>query len=167
MKLEGSTEFPLKAAEVWAALHDVGILVRTIPGCKSMVPCSAEGTADGQAGNQSYIVCLSLGVASIKGDYEGKITVNDLVYPTHYTLYAEGAGSPGFVNMTIDCRLEAQDGGTLMQWTCDAEVGGLIASIGGRILTGISKYMAQQFFKALKAEMAGLPQDVAAVAAPE
>lgn len=161
VKLEGSTEFPLKAAEVWAALHDVDILVRTIPGCKSMVPDRAGGSSDG---NQSYIVSLSLGVASIKGDYEGRVTVNDLVYPTHYTLCAEGAGSPGYVNMNIDCRLEAQNGGTLMQWTCDAEIGGLIASIGGRILTGISKYMAQQFFKALKAEMAGTPKDAAAAA---
>jgi uncharacterized protein len=41
----------------------------------------------------------------------------------------------------------------LMRWSCDAEVGGLIAGIGGRVLTGISKFMAKQFFKAFNVEM--------------
>ena len=164
MKLEGSAEFPLSPGEVWATLHDVDILVKTIPGCKSMVPDSA-GNADSPGGDNSYIVSLSLGVASIKGEYEGKIRVDDLEYPYHYVLHAEGAGSPGYVNMNIDCRLEPQGDGTLMHWTCDAEVGGLIASIGGRILTGISKYMAQQFFKSLKAEMARMPKTASAISA--
>ena len=161
MKLEGSAEFPLPPGEVWAALHDVDVLVKTIPGCKSMIP---DGP-DGPDGNNSYIVSLSLGVASIKGEYEGKICVDDLEYPCHYVLRAEGAGSPGYVKMNIDCRLQPQDDGTLMRWTCDAEVGGLIASIGGRILTGISKYMAQQFFKSLKAEMARMPKAASAISA--
>lgn len=155
MKLEGSTEFSHAADEVWNALHDVDLLVKTIPGCKSML-------ADG---DNSYVVAVSLGVASIKGDYEGKVKVNDVACPSHYMLYAEGAGNPGYVKMNVDCRLEPQDTGTLMRWTCDAEVGGLIASIGGRILTGISKYMAQQFFKSFKEEMARMPRAVTPAAA--
>lgn len=155
MKLQGQTEFPYDPATVWALLHDVDVLVKTIPGCKSMV-------ADGE---DSYIIALSLGVASIKGDYTGNIRVVDGEYPKNYVLHAEGSGSPGYVKMSIDCRLEPAAAGTLLHWSSDTEVGGLIASIGGRVLTGISKFMAQQFFKTLKGEMAQRVEPGAAAAA--
>lgn len=146
MKMEGTADLPYAAADVWAALHDVDILVKTIPGCKSMV-------ADGE---DAYRIALSLGVASIKGEYEGKIRVTDIEFPHHYVLYGEGAGKPGFVNVNVECRLEPTESGTSLHWSSDAEVGGLIAGIGGRVLSGISKYMAKQFFKALDDEMRNL-----------
>lgn len=143
MKLEGTEDFPYDAADVWTALHDVDILTKTIPGCKSMV-------ADGE---DEYIVELALGVAAIKGEYEGRIKVTDVEFPHHYVFSGEGAGPPGFVNAKVDCHLEPNENGTLMRWSCDAEVGGLVAGIGGRVLTGISKFMAKQFFKSLNDEM--------------
>ena len=143
MKLEGRADFPYNAEQVWSALHDVDILVKVIPGCKSMMPDEDGG----------YKVTLALGVAAIKGDYEGKIRVIDVEFPHHYILNAEGVGKPGFVNMEVDCRLEPTSAGTLMCWSCNADVGGLIASIGGRVMTGISKHMTREFFKDLIDEM--------------
>ncbi len=145
MKLDGTADFPYDQATVWHALHDIGMLTRSIPGCKSMIP---DGDEQG-----AYRVVLALGVAAIKGEYEGKVRVHDVEFPNHYTLKAEGSGTPGYINLTVDCRLEPSSKGTLLRWACDAEVGGLIAGIGGRVLTGISKFLANQFFKAFNAEM--------------
>lgn len=143
MKLEGRAEFPYDTVQVWSALHDMDILVKVIPGCKSLIPDEDGG----------YKVTLSLGVAAIKGDYEGKIRVTDVEFPHHYVLNAEGAGKPGFVNMEVDCLLEPVSAGTLMRWSCDANVGGLIAGVGGRVMTGISKHLTREFFKDLIDEM--------------
>jgi carbon monoxide dehydrogenase subunit G len=143
MKLEGTADFIYEPTDVWTALHDIDVLTKTIPGCTSMVP-------DGEGG---YLVAVSLGVAAIKGDYEGKVRVTDVEFPHHYVLDGEGSGTPGYINMKVSCHLDAVERGTLMRWNCDAEVGGLIAGIGGRVLTGVSKYMAKQFFKALNDEM--------------
>ena len=143
MKLEGTADFPYSAADVWTALHDIEILRKTIPGCKSMT-----ATEDG-----SYTAAVSLGVAAIKGHYEGTVKVIDVEFPHHYQLQGGGTGQPGYINMTVDCWLDPSASGTLMRWSCDAEVGGLIAGIGGRVLTGISKFMAKQFFKAFNVEM--------------
>lgn len=143
MKLEGRAEFPYDTVQVWNALHDMDILVKVIPGCKSLMPDEDGG----------YKVTLSLGVAAIKGDYEGKIRVTEVEFPHHYILDAEGAGKPGFVNMKVDCRLEPNSAGALMRWSCDANVGGLIAGIGGRVMTGISKHLTREFFKDLIDEM--------------
>lgn len=143
MKLEGIAEFPYEPAAVWRALHDVDILTKTIPGCKSLVA----------SGDNEYAVAVALGVAAIKGEYEGRIQVDDVEFPNYYVINGEGSGKPGYVKVKVDCHLDATELGTSMRWSSDAEVGGLIAGIGGRVLTGISKHMAKQFFKALNAEM--------------
>lgn len=143
MLLEGEETFTQDIPEVWAALHNIDLLTKAIPGCKSMKA----------AGGNNYVVALSLGVAAVRGDYEGKVKVTDVKAPVHYMLDGEGAGAPGFVKLRMDCQLEKQGAKTLMKWKCEAVVGGLIASIGGRVLSGISKFMAKQFFKAMKDEM--------------
>jgi uncharacterized protein len=143
MLFEGQETFDHDINEVWAALHDTELLTRALPGCKSMKP----------VGDNSYAVALSLGVAAVKGDYEGRIKVNDLKQPTHFVIEGAGRGAPGFVELHMDCKLEAQGAATLMRWKCDAKVGGLIASIGGRVLSGVSKFLAKQFFHAFRKEL--------------
>lgn len=143
MILEGEEIFTQNAAELWAALHNIDMLTKAIPGCKSMKP----------TGRNNYVVALSLGVAAVRGNYEGKVKVTDVKAPVHYMLDGEGSGAPGFVKLRMDCHLVSQGEKTLLKWKCEAVVGGLIASIGGRVLSGISKFMAKQFFKALKDEM--------------
>lgn len=146
MVFEGEEAFASDIKDVWEALHNSEVLTRSIPGCRSMTAL----------GNNVYAVSLSLGVAAVKGDYEGKVKVIDVKFPVHYIIEGEGAGAPGFVKLSMDCRLEPHAAGALMKWKCDATVGGLIASIGGKILSGISKFMAKQFFKAFKVEMGRL-----------
>ena len=143
MIFEGEEAFGYAVKEVWSALHDVKILTKVIPGCKSMTA----------TGDKLYVVALSLGVAAVRGDYQGTVKVTDDQPLVHYVIEGNGKGAPGFVKLRMDCWFEGQSAGTLMKWKCEATVGGLIASIGGKVLSGISKYMAQQFFKAFKDEL--------------
>jgi len=143
MLFEGEEAFSYDVNDVWNALHDTDLLARALPGCKSMT----------STGTNTYAVALSLGVAAVRGEYDGTVKVTDLKPLSHYMIEGEGKGAPGFVKLRMDCRLDGQAAGTLMKWRCDATVGGLIASIGGKALAGVSKYMAQQFFKAFKNEL--------------
>lgn len=143
LELNGNEEFSSKSIKVWQALHDPEVLKKVIPGCESM-----ELTDNGD-----YLITLSLGVAAIKGRYEGKARLIDNDPPHSYTLEAEGSGNPGFVNIKMDCYLDEKEDSCLMRWKCDVVVGGLIAGIGGRVLSGIAKFMAKNFFKAVKKEL--------------
>lgn len=143
MQIDGEEKFDQDITEVWAALHDTDMLSKAIPGCKSMR----------STGGNNYAVAVVLGVAAVKGEYEGKVKVIDVKAPVHYQIEGEGSGKPGFVKLKMDVQLERHANGTLMKWKCDSEVGGLIASIGGRVLSGISKFMAKQFFKSFKSEI--------------
>jgi uncharacterized protein len=143
MIFQGEEAFGYAVQVVWTALHDVEILTKAIPGCKSMTT----------VGDNRYAVTLSLGVAAVRGDYEGIVKVTDDKLLGHYVIEGNGKGAPGFVKLRMDCWLEGQPAGTLMKWQCDATVGGLIASIGGKVLSGVSKFMAQQFFRSFKDEL--------------
>jgi carbon monoxide dehydrogenase subunit G len=46
--------------------------------------------------------------------------------------------------------LEENNGQTLLKYSSDARVGGLIASIGQRMLGGVAKMMLDQFFKKME-----------------
>jgi carbon monoxide dehydrogenase subunit G len=143
MIFQGDEAFGYSVQDVWTALHDVKILTKVIPGCKSMTPL----------GDNRYAVRLSLGVAAVRGEYEGSVKVTDDKSLAHYVIEGDGKGAPGFVKLRMDCWFEGQAAGTLMRWQCDATVGGLIASIGGKVLSGVSEYMAQQFFRSFKEEL--------------
>jgi carbon monoxide dehydrogenase subunit G len=59
----------------------------------------------------------------------------------------EGTGVPGFMrgNATMELA-DAEGGGTRVHYDADVQVGGLIASVGQRMLNGVSKMMLDQFF---------------------
>lgn len=146
MVFEGEEAFAYDINTVWSAMHNVDLLTKALPGCKSMTAI----------GENLYVVTLSLGVAAVKGEYEGKVKITDVKIPSHYVIEGDGTGAPGFVNLRMDCRFEPQGSGVSMKWKCDAAVGGVIASVGGKVLFGISKFLAKQFFKAFKDELDNL-----------
>jgi carbon monoxide dehydrogenase subunit G len=94
-----------------------------------------------------------LGVAGLKGRYIGKIRMTDKKLPDSYTLLVEGKGMPGFVKGKSLITMEEK--GKKTELTCDADVqvGGLIAAIGSRLISAVSKKMMASFFKALAAEI--------------
>ena len=156
MKVSGSAVLHAPVDRVWEALMDPAVLVRTIPGCERL-----EST-----GENAYAMTVTAGVASIKGTYAGKVAITDLDAPRSFVMRASGAGGPGTVSTDVTVALaEADNGSTMLVYDADAVVGGVIAGVGQRMLTGVSKKMAGEFFKAVDDVLTG--KAVAAPAATE
>ncbi len=136
MKLSGTAKLSASPEQVWAALNDPAVLARTIPGCQSL-----EETAP-----DAYRMTVSAGVASIKGTYLGQVRISDRDEPASYVLRASGSGGPGTVSADCTVRLTAEGDGTTVSYEADAVVGGVIAGVGQRVLSGVAKKMAGQFF---------------------
>jgi uncharacterized protein len=136
MKLEGSYEVKAPRQKVWSAFLDPEILRKAIPGCEKL-----ELT-----GPDEYKATLKIGVAAVKGTFEGKVRLADKKPPESYRLSAEGSGGPGFVRSDTVITLSDIEGGTRVSYSADVQVGGLIAGVGQRMLGGVSKMMADQFF---------------------
>jgi len=86
----------------------------------------------------------------VKGTYKGKVTIKDKQPPAHYILSGEGSGGPGFMQGDVAIDLQEQNGQTLLKYSTDAKIGGLIASIGQRMLNGVTRMMVDQFFKKIE-----------------
>ena len=136
MKLEGSHDIPVPRERVWAAFLDPEVLRQAIPGCEKL-----DAIGDGE-----YKVTLKIGVAAVKGTFEGKVRLFDMKPPESYRMAVEGSGGPGFIRGETQIALSDADGGTRVSYTADVQVGGLIAGVGQRMIGGVSKMMADQFF---------------------
>ena len=136
MKLEGAHDMPVPRQRVWEAFLDPEQLRQAIPGCEKLEA----------VGNDEYKATMKIGVAAVKGIFEGKVRLSDKKPPDSYRLAVEGSGGPGFIRGETLITLSDVDGGTRVSYSADVQVGGLIAGVGQRMLGGVSKMMADQFF---------------------
>lgn len=146
MKVSGTATLHADRGAVWAALNDPAVLVRTIPGCQRLET----------VGEDSYAMTLSAGVASIKGVYQGEVRISDQDEPSSFVLTASGAGAPGTVAARVDVALAGgDDSTTTVSYDADATVGGMIGGVGQRMLSGVAKKTAGEFFGAVDDVLTG------------
>jgi carbon monoxide dehydrogenase subunit G len=146
VKIAGNAVLHAPADEVWAALNDPAVLVRTIPGCQQLEAI----------GQDCYSMTVAAGVASIKGVYSGQVALHDQQPPGSFRLKASGAGAPGTVSADVRVSLvDGGDGTTRLQYDADAVVGGMVGGVGQRMLTGVAKKTAGEFFSAVDKVLTG------------
>ncbi|PYO48916.1 MAG: hypothetical protein DMD84_19640 [Candidatus Rokuibacteriota bacterium] len=137
MKLEGSSDVPAARQTVWEAFLDPAKLKKAIPGCEKLEAVAPD----------EYKATMKVGIGGVKGTFEGKVKITEKKPPESYKLAVEGTGGPGFVRgETVITLSDAEGGGTRVAYSADVQVGGLIASVGQRMLGGVAKMMADKFF---------------------
>jgi uncharacterized protein len=107
-----------------------------------------------KTGDNQYKAKLTAGVGPVKGVFTATVSLQDITAPEHYKLVVEGKGQPGFVKGSGELNLKDSDGATEIQYTGDVNVGGLIASVGQRMIQATANMLAARFFKSLEAETA-------------
>jgi uncharacterized protein len=156
VNLDGSAVLHADPDKVWSVITDPAVLARTIPGCESLE----------QVGDDAYKMNVSVGVGAIKGTYAGEVRLSDQQRPSSYVMHASGAGAPGNARATVTINLAAADSGTTtLTYSADAVIGGPVAGVGQRMISGVAKRMAGQFFKAIDDELTGVAAPAPAAAA--
>ena len=143
MKLEGTYDVPAPRQKVWEAFLDPEQLKKAIPGCEKLEAI----------GPDEYKATMKIGVGGVKGTFEGKVRLSDMKPPESYKLAVEGSGGPGFIRGETVITLTEAEEGTRVSYTADVQVGGLIASVGQRMLGGVSKMMADKFFNNMSEQL--------------
>ena len=140
MQMNDSQRIPASKQKVWEALNDPDILKQCIPGCQSLeMSASNEMTAT-----------VVLKVGPVKATFGGKVTLSDLDPPNSYRISGEGTGGvAGFAKGGARVRLEAERADvTILHYEVDAQIGGKLAQLGGRLIDSTSKKLAGEFFAA-------------------
>jgi hypothetical protein len=154
MRFEGSALIPAMPGVVWSGLNDPAVLRRAIPGCQSME----------QTGEREFTATVVTRIGPVSATFRGKVELADLDPPHGYTLKGRGQGGPaGFAKGEARIRLEPEGDGTRLAYEADADIGGKIASVGGRLIQGVAKKTADDFFAGFGRVLTG-EEDVTAEA---
>ena len=146
MRIAGTATLHAPVEDVYAALQDPRVLVRTIPGCERLE----------QVGEDAYAMTVTAGVASVRGTYAGDVRLTDHQAPNAFRLRANGSGTPGTVTADVTVTLSKGDNGTtVIAYDADTVVGGMIGGVGQRLLTTVAKRTAGEFFTAVEEVLAG------------
>ena len=145
MKVEGTEAINAPRDEVFRVITDPAVLERAVPGCESL-----KTTANG-----SYDITLKAGVGSIKGSFAGTIRVENVEAPRHLRMLVDVKGKVGFVKGAGNIDLaesEESAESTLVTYSGDVTIGGVIASVGQRMVLSAAKMMTSRFFSAISEE---------------
>ena len=144
MKLAGTASLPALPSEVWSLLTDPSRLSRLLPGCERLEP----------DGPDRFKAAVKFGIAAISGKYAGTVEFEQKKPPHSLILKLDGKGLPGFVKGEGRIELTPNGAETEVAYTGEAQVGGLIASVGQRMLDAAARKIVQQFFDSAKSELA-------------
>jgi len=145
VNLQGEVSIPAPSERVWVHLTDVDLLARSLPGCEKLEP-EGEGT---------YRVTMKLGIGALSGSYTGTVRLSEMVPERNLRLTLQSRGPWGFVHGEGTLALTRQEGETLVRYQGELQIGGLIASVGQRLLEGAARMVINQFFQNIARQAAG------------
>ena len=145
MELSGEHRFSAPRERVWALLLDPQILQQCLPGAEDLV----------EVGPEEYEARMKIGVAAIRGTYQGRVKIQDKDEPNSYRMAVEGKGPAGQISGDAQMTLTEDGDGTIVHWAGKANVRGTLARVGGRVMQPAAKKIVGQFFNCLEGKVDG------------
>jgi carbon monoxide dehydrogenase subunit G len=137
MTMTGEYQLPAPQQTVWEKLNDPAVLKACIPGCESL-----DKTSDG-----GFAAVATIKIGPVKAKFKGAVTLSDLDPPNGYRISGQGEGGvAGFAKGGATVKLSPKDGGTLLSYSVEAQIGGKLAQLGQRLINGAAKKIADDFF---------------------
>ncbi|MCA9834088.1 MAG: carbon monoxide dehydrogenase subunit G [Thermomicrobiales bacterium] len=144
MKLSGDQIIPASQEAVYDAMLDPETLKGALPGCEALE----------EIGPNEYKAAMTIGVAMIKGKYDGHVKITDAVRPESFTMHIEGKGPQGQISGVGTVRFEAvSENETKVIYDGDATVRGMLARIGARVVQPAANMIVGKFFTELAGKL--------------
>jgi uncharacterized protein len=137
MTMNGECQIPAPQAVVWEKLNDPAVLKACIPGCEELEKTSDTG----------FQATATIKIGPVKARFKGRVELSDIDPPNGYKISGQGEGGvAGFAKGGADVKLAPKDGGTLLTYAVEAQIGGKLAQLGQRLINGTAKKLADDFF---------------------
>jgi carbon monoxide dehydrogenase subunit G len=141
--------------QVWSALNDPDVLRACIPGCRELTK-----TADDR-----FAATVASKIGPVSAVFTGEVQLSEIVPDLSYTIAGSGTGGiAGFAKGRSEVSLADIPEGTRLSYTATAEIGGKLASVGSRLLQGVARRTADDFFTALVDQLVPRPTTTETVA---
>src|SRR6266540_3021911 len=113
------------------------LALRSLPGCESLEKLS----------DTEFQAVAVTKIGPVKAKFKGKVKLSDLDPPNGYRISGEGDGGvAGFAKGGAKVSLSDKDGGTLLTYDVEAQIGGKLAQLGQRLINSAAKKTADDFF---------------------
>ena len=139
MKISGAYSVPIPTDRAYTVLQDPAVLAKSMPGCDRLE----------QVGDDEYRMVMKLMIASITGQFDGRISITDKSPPESFRLNVEGKGKPGFLKGSGVLHFSPSQDGAEVQYAGEVQVGGAIAAVGQRLIDTTARMMIKRFFENL------------------
>jgi len=127
--------------ELWPYFTDPEILRDAAPGCESLTLHSPS----------EFTAALSVGVGSVKPSFDVDGVVTAAERPDRLELRATGEASRNSFEASAAQEFHDNgDGTTTVEWRAEAEVSGIIASLGERALGSVTNNLVEEFFRTME-----------------
>ena len=143
MKVQGAYNFKAKGDRVWASLMSPDVLAQCIPGCQALAG----------VGGDKYEIDLKVGLGAISGTYSGTVALADKEEHSSFKMLVYGKGGGTTIQGEGLIRLNDNGAGTEVTVEGDAQITGVIARVGQRLLGSVAKTLIDQFFNCMKAKV--------------
>ena len=145
MDMTGEYRIPAPRLRVWEALNDPEILKAAIPGCESLEKLS----------DTELQAAVKVKIGPVSARFKGKVNLTDIDAPNSYRISGEGEGGvAGFAKGGAAVKLTEKDGGTLLSYDVESQIGGKLAQLGQRLINSAAKKTADDFFVKFAAAVA-------------
>jgi carbon monoxide dehydrogenase subunit G len=151
MTMNGEVQLAAPRDVVWAKLNDAEVLKQCIPGCEEL-----NKTSDTE-----FNAVATIKIGPVKARFKGRVQLSDMDPPNGYKISGEGEGGvAGFAKGGAAVKLTEKDGGTLLSYDVESQIGGKLAQLGQRLVQGTAKKLADDFFNKFAAAVANPAQEV-------
>jgi carbon monoxide dehydrogenase subunit G len=152
--IKGEYRIGAPRERVWSALNDPEVLKACIPGCERLEQVSPTEL-------NARVVAR---IGPVQSAFDTRLQLTNLNPPVSYTLVGESkGGAAGFGKGSADVVLDAEGDVTVLRYTADFQVGGKLGQVGARLVSGVTRKTADDFFSTFSSRLDSGAQKLAAV----
>jgi uncharacterized protein len=137
VEMTGHQIIPLSQEQTWEALNDPELLRQCVPGCEAF-----DNVSDTE-----FALAMRTRIGPVSARFQGKMTLSDVDAPRGYRMLFEGQGGvAGFAKGEADVKLTPEGDATRLDYAAKALIGGKLAQLGARLIDGVARKLADEFF---------------------
>ncbi len=137
LRLEKTYSIAHPRSVVWQSILDPDLLAEILPGCKSLTPLAED----------RYLADIEIKIGPISGSYSSELEITDKIPPVSYNFSVLGNGVKGHMSGKGKIELQGDNGSTLLAFSAEGNVGGILARIGQRLVLAAGKKLMDQGFR--------------------
>ena len=143
IRYSGSFDVASPKEKVYRFLTDPERVAKTFPGVEKV-----EVTDE-----NNFSVRATLGIGPLRGSMSFKLRFEEKRAPDHARVVGRGVGLQSTADISLTFDLEDLGGGTRVKWSFEGNVGGLVGSLGGRVLDDVAKRLVDEVIANIKASI--------------